>query len=298
MIDPTEEQRLLADWPGPRPAPEINEYTHVGANLQKPYAGVEHLLARKRTGWRTADELVAAVEAAYPPGSLAREIKIERDGTIYRRIQGHTGNAPVPDENGVLQVEIRREWIPVAMTQDQARGASAAGVRTDYFNGWSWMSRGTKTERDGRTMEANPALNPAVEIAYEPASATEQMRYRAQVAAASAAAGIPAVLPTGGFVKPSGQAVQPFTPQFTEPTKGEVPEPHGAELAFEPAPVPQGDPIDAAGLLTEAQRAALAASGYHTAQDVQAASDEALLEVDGIGPAALEKLRAATGGKS
>jgi hypothetical protein len=54
-----------------------------------------------------------------------------------------------------------------------------------------------------------------------------------------------------------------------------------------------GAELDAVDL-TEAQRQALAEAGIRTAADVRAASDERLLEVPGIGPTTLQKLRDAT----
>lgn len=46
--------------------------------------------------------------------------------------------------------------------------------------------------------------------------------------------------------------------------------------------------------LTDEQRANLAMAGYRTADDVRAAPDDELLAVEGIGPAAVKRLREAT----
>ena len=173
-------------------------------------------------------------------------------------------------------LEIVREWIPVALTQEQARAASASGVRTASINGWTWVTRGVKQERNGVEMAASPANNRGIEIAYEPAPEADQLRYRAQVAASMAAANVPPVLPAGRLTPstPSTAGTDPATP----PSDGGTGLPSLA--AFDPA-----------GLLTPAQHAALEKAGYHTADDIRAASDEQLRGVEGIGTAAVEKLR-------
>jgi hypothetical protein len=55
------------------------------------------------------------------------------------------------------------------------------------------------------------------------------------------------------------------------------------------APTANGSPV-----VTDAQRAALSASGFETAEQIRAATDEQLLAVPGIGPQTLERLREAT----
>lgn len=189
MIDRKEEERLLGDWGlPPSPTREINIDTHVGAAVQKPYAQIEHLLARKRPGFHSFEELKEAVDAAYPEGSQARKIE-EDDGGIYRWVKGNTGRT-VADANGVLQVEVYEERVPVALSQAGARAATQAGVRTDFFNGWTWVRGGEKLERDGNVLAQRPEANPNRRVAFEPADEASQMAYRAAAAAAVNRAGI------------------------------------------------------------------------------------------------------------
>lgn len=54
---------------------------------------------------------------------------------------------------------------------------------------------------------------------------------------------------------------------------------------------PTGSALDTPGLLTDAQRDALAAAGFFTPADIRAASDDDLTAVDGIGPATVQRLR-------
>jgi hypothetical protein len=64
------------------------------------------------------------------------------------------------------------------------------------------------------------------------------------------------------------------------------------------APSDDGDVVElrepAVPGLSEAQRDALAKAGFRTAADIRSASDEQLLEVDGIGPSTVTKLREST----
>lgn len=143
-----------------------------------------------RGAWRNADEMIAAINRAYPEGSFARTVRVNAYGQVERQIQRHSGNAPVGDEHGRLLHEVIREWVPVAFDQQSAREASTKGVRTDWFNGWSWVKGGIKQERDRHSAALLPGANPNVEIVYEPAPESDQMRYRAQVAALSAASGV------------------------------------------------------------------------------------------------------------
>jgi hypothetical protein len=57
---------------------------------------------------------------------------------------------------------------------------------------------------------------------------------------------------------------------------------------------PPAPPAAAGPPVSEAQRAALAAAGFETGEQIRNATDDQLLAVDGIGPATVEKLREAT----
>lgn len=194
MVDQKEQDRLISDWGGYPATRDINTDVHIGSAIQKPYAGVEHLLARKRTGYRTFEELKAAVDAAYPEDDEGRNVEEGKDGTVYRWVKGHTG-LTVADEKGVLQHEIFEERVPVAFSQDDAKAASEAGVRTDFFNGFTWMKAGITRERDAATMGQRPGANQNRRVSYEPASGAEQMRHRAASAAVASSLGIVPIAP-------------------------------------------------------------------------------------------------------
>lgn len=71
---------------------------------------------------------------------------------------------------------------------------------------------------------------------------------------------------------------------------------HVAGFKPEDAPEHYGDEGDEAGDLsaydlTDAQLAALQEAGFHTTADIAAASDDDLMDVDGIGKATVRKLR-------
>ena len=63
-----------------------------------------------------------------------------------------------------------------------------------------------------------------------------------------------------------------------------------------PSPPPSQTQTAPAGTpaVTDQQRAALATAGFETAEQIRAATDEQLLDVDGIGPATVTRLREAT----
>lgn len=203
MADQKEQDRLISDWGGYPATRDINTDVHVGSAIQKPYAGVEHLLARKRTGYRSFEELKAAVDAAYAEGEDGRNVEEGEDGVIYRWVKGHTGLS-VADARGVLQHEVFEERVPVAFSQGDAKAASEAGVRTDFFNGWTWMKSGITRERDASTMAQRPGANPNRRVSFEPASDAEQMRHRAASAAVAANLGIVPIPTTADA--PKGEA--------------------------------------------------------------------------------------------
>jgi hypothetical protein len=72
--------------------------------------------------------------------------------------------------------------------------------------------------------------------------------------------------------------------------------PSGASVVSGTVAVPskgstEAEPMGAALGISEAQAAALAEAGYDTAEALEAASDEDLMEVDGIGKATVKKIR-------
>lgn len=189
MIDQKEEDRMLSDWGLPVPTRDINVDVHVGNAIQKPYASFEHLLARKRTGYTSFEDLKAAVEAAYPNGQQGSKIEQADDGGIFRWVKGNTGRT-VGAADGTLMVETFEERVPVSMSQAGAKTATAAGVRTDWFNGWTWVRGGEKLERDGNVLAARPEANPNRKLDFEPADEAAQMAHRAAVAATVSRLGI------------------------------------------------------------------------------------------------------------
>lgn len=89
------------------------------------------------------------------------------------------------------------------------------------------------------------------------------------------------------------QAPAPPSPAAQAPTSAEEFKARQDAAATGAASEGAGGSLEGADL-TDAQREALAAAGFTTAADVRAASDEQLLAVEGIGPAAVKKLREAT----
>lgn len=69
--------------------------------------------------------------------------------------------------------------------------------------------------------------------------------------------------------------------------------PPAPELPSPTSPDAEPDPLAAPGLLTDAQRKALADAGVTTTDDVRRMSDDDLESVEGIGPATVARLRAA-----
>jgi hypothetical protein len=204
FIDPEDEQKILQDWGYPPDRREINLDTHIGAAPQKPFARLEPLLARKRTGWRSFEEMHAAVEAAYPEGSDGRKLEQNENGEAFRWVKGHTGER-VASADGTLLLRAYEERVPVAFNQQDARAASTSGVRTDYFNGWTWMKGGIKAERDVATMAAAPDANPNRKVFYEPADEAEQMRHRAAVAATASNLGLTPMPPPAADTAPTAK---------------------------------------------------------------------------------------------
>jgi hypothetical protein len=100
--------------------------------------------------------------------------------------------------------------------------------------------------------------------------------------------------PVVAHLPPSAEAFQAAQTEAALATAaGEAPSPAGTtDQGEDKGASPPGTPEEPlAEDLTEAQLEALTAAGYRSRADLDAASDEALLAVPGIGPAALRRLR-------
>jgi hypothetical protein len=202
MLDQAEIDAVRADW-GLGDESTVSPYASVEQRPQRAtgpgpdgppvVAGATFSHAPGPTGWRSADELLAAVHAAYPEGGMAVEVEVAPDGSIYRWVPDGMVDQPFGDQTGTLITPLKDLRVPVALSQGVAQQASRNGTRTDWFNGWTWVTRGVKPERDAAVLAQRYLVeghDPNVRIRYEPASPAEQTRYRAQVAALVANTGV------------------------------------------------------------------------------------------------------------
>lgn len=119
--------------------PEINHFVHQGHYPQRPQEILQGQLDRVQVGWTSMEELMAAL----PEGE---QLYKGEDGLPVRLVPKHTGDSEYVD--GALYHHVVDEVRHVALTVEAARGATAAGIKTDFFNGWTWMRGGLKAEKD------------------------------------------------------------------------------------------------------------------------------------------------------
>lgn len=136
-------QALLEAPPG-KSVRNINYDTHQGEAPQRPYARLEDRMGQFNSGWQSYDALKAALAGA--PGD-GNDIYQRGDGLWVREIWVHTGEQTFAANGDVENVQESRER-GVALSMEQARAASAGGFETDYWNGFTWLRRGRKPEKD------------------------------------------------------------------------------------------------------------------------------------------------------
>ena len=116
-------------------AHDINARTHVGFYPQRPDYG---LGANRIAG--SYEELAAMLPEEAGP------IEQDGQGNWVRYVPVVVGQ--VRDERGVVYNEVEDTPRFVALDQEAARAASAAGRETDWWNGFTWFRRGYKPEKD------------------------------------------------------------------------------------------------------------------------------------------------------
>lgn len=110
------------------------------------------------------------------------EIRQRADGAWERPIVIHTGESTV--DAGVLKHFRRRVWRRVALSLAEARLLSGKGEETDFWNGWTWIRRGQKPERDWAVMQAK---NEPEDVFLEDAPPADQAVAAAVIAQQTAA---------------------------------------------------------------------------------------------------------------
>lgn len=185
--------RALSDTQAPPPphVRNINLDTHVGHAPNRPYALIEDQLARTGNGWRSYDELKAALKGAGDkPGNT---LQVDEFGDHYRMVPDGNAEPERRMVNGRLELGRPLARRYVALTQQQAQAASQSGRETDFWNGGTWMRRGIKPELDVAVMlaQANRPSSPE-DIVWEDAPSSEQALH--QAAAFQRQALLPAVI--------------------------------------------------------------------------------------------------------
>lgn len=155
-------------------AHDINARTHVGHYPQRPDY---HLGSNRSAG--TFEELQAALPEE------AGTIEQDGQGNWVRFVPVVVGQ--VRDERGVVYNEVEDTPRFVALDQEIARAASAAGRETDWWNGFTWFRRGYKPEKD-ILLGAAPARTRRLERAD---AATQALMERDDLKRAAAAPLIP-----------------------------------------------------------------------------------------------------------
>jgi hypothetical protein len=133
MMDPKDVQALIDAPPQAAPTRNINLDVHAGYAAQRPYAALEDNLAF-RSGYASFEEMRAA------------GADIERDaatGDWYRVKARPTGQSALADDGKTLMVEHVEDRRPVALTLAQAKAAQA-----DFWDGFTWVLRGLKREKE------------------------------------------------------------------------------------------------------------------------------------------------------
>jgi hypothetical protein len=183
-------EAIQEELEGPAPAPpvrNINHDVHEGYGVQRPHARLEDRMARTVGGWSSYEHLQSALEAL-PPGTGNELFRDEADGSWYRKVPRATGRTFV--HKGKLVAEYVTERRNVALTQEAARAATQAtttgGPQTDYFNGFTWLRRGMKPEKDGNVVGAAAAV--PEERWYEELGASDQAMARSDAARRDVAA--------------------------------------------------------------------------------------------------------------
>lgn len=179
VMDPKEVQERL-DGPPPLHTRNINLDTHIGAAPQRPYALLEDHLASVTGGFRSVDDLKAALASAPAPEGLPKgapnpnEVTTDRYGDLVRYVVATDGPDRYVNERGQIMDRVR--FVPryVALSQEQARAADTPDRPTDSWNGFTWLRGGYKPERDFPVMmQQSRGQADQPRVFEQPASATD-----------------------------------------------------------------------------------------------------------------------------
>lgn len=184
--------------PAPRATRNINVDVHVGHAPQRPYAAVEDALGAVVKGYRGFAQLKAAL-----PDGPGNEIRQDKDGSWYREVLVSRGPEALVERDGELMVAHRKQRRGVSLSVEDARAATQASnaggssLEYDAWNGFTWVRRGVKPERDFGVMTSTPRDE---ELVYVPADPQRVAEHR--FAAARAAAAVP---PPARATAPAGK---------------------------------------------------------------------------------------------
>ncbi len=147
------------------------EHLAPGQEVRVAYPSVAPLRERiveAGPSWESLQAALARVPVTSDAQRAANTLVRNAAGEMVRWVSRHTGETFMQDGRLVLRVEDYPRHV--ALDRQDAVRASASGVPTDFFNGYTWMRYGYKPERDLVT------LAPVAEVRtrYEPASPVDQ----------------------------------------------------------------------------------------------------------------------------
>lgn len=105
----------------------------------------EQLAFANSPGWRSFDQLEAALAELDPPEEL-----IERDGLFFREVPYHIGEDGTYELNGELVQEVYWSERRVALSRRECLDAMTEipPREVDFFDGVTWWRRGQKPEKN------------------------------------------------------------------------------------------------------------------------------------------------------
>lgn len=141
--------------------------------------------------WPSYEALQASVRSAGEHGP-ANEVQFDPEGRAYRLVPTTEGTQE--REDGTLEYLIRPVRRYVALTLEDAQKRSinrdehAARREWDHWNGWTWIRRGLKPERDLITLVQAQFDARREPLQYETAPEADQIEHRNMKARAASRA--------------------------------------------------------------------------------------------------------------
>jgi hypothetical protein len=175
--------------PPPPHVRNINYDTHQGPAPQRPYARYEDQMGRISSGYASIEALQAALAALPDADAPGNQLSQDAAGDWIRKVPEHQGPDAWVIRDGAKHYEKRPRSRYVSLTAEGAKAASAAGRETDFFNGFTWMRRGVKPEKDMIVAGAAASAAADEDVTYELAPPAEQALLRLDLAGQAAARG-------------------------------------------------------------------------------------------------------------